>query len=419
MALGRYTGPTARLIAERLTDGRPKFSGGWYHVRGVCHKGGPRPDGGSLSIRDGKDRLIVHCFKDCDRRTVIEALESATGWTIWNAWESGERRTGGGRGGGPYGAVPAVKQNSGGVAPSRGGPESERHTGADSSSREAPHRSGCSCESCRIARARRLWTASARIKTDTAHPARRWMAARNLYWPMLPVPAGVRWVEKSHVGPRHEGAGAVAVLFAPPGDWIDSWPSPPPPAAVELIHVDSEGRAVLDRPGQDGGRPKRTQGVRRGSVAMFGNPLPSESPGLNLVEGAADALALAARLPETAVAVGGVGGMGTDSLGAWLSGWVRVNLYADNDARGLSIAGRLRRLMVAHEVAVGVFTLGSDYKDAADFAADNPFDPEVDIDAARELAADLAGEGTPAWEAARLAVQTVGVSQLKGRESAA
>ena len=76
--------------------------------------------------------------------------------------------------------------------------------------------------------------------------------------------------------------------------------------------------------------------------------------------------------------------------------------------------------MVAHEVAQSGFSpLGVDYKDAADFAADNPFDPEVDIDAARELAADLAGEGTPAWEAARLAVQTVGVSQLKGRESAA
>ena len=167
MALGRYTGPTARLIAERLTDGRPKFSGGWYRVRGVCHKGDPRPDGGSLSIRDGNDRLIVHCFKDCDRRTVIEALESTTGWTIWNAWESGERRAGGGL----NRAAPEVeRRNGGGVTP----PEksgSERHPGGDSSSREAPHRSGCSCESCRIARARRLWTASARIKTDTAHPA--------------------------------------------------------------------------------------------------------------------------------------------------------------------------------------------------------------------------------------------------------
>ena len=419
MALGRYTGPTARLIAERLADGRPKFSGGWYRVRGVCHKGDPRPDGGSLSIRDGKDRLIVHCFKDCDRRTVIEALESTTGWTIWNAWESGERRAGGGRSGGPNGAVPEVERRRESVAPPPNGAGTERHTGGDSSSREAPHRSGCSCETCRIARARRLWTASARIKTDTAHPARRWMAARNLYWPRIPVPTGVRWVEKSHLGPRHEGAGAVAVLFAPPGEWIDSWPSRPPPAAVELIHVDSEGRAILDRPVKDGGRPKRTHGVRRGSVAMFGNPLPSEAPGLNLAEGAADALALAARLPETAVAVGGVGGMGADPLGEWLTGWLRVNLYADNDARGLSIAGRLRRLMVAHKVVIGVFTLGSDYKDAADFAADNPFDPEVDLDAARELAADLAAEGTPAWEAARLAVQTVGVSQMKGRESAA
>ena len=415
MALGRYTGPTARLIAERLSDGRPKFSGGWYRVRGVCHKGDPRPDGGSLSIRDGNDRLIVHCFKDCDRRTVIEALESTTGWTIWNAWESGERRAGGGL----NRAAPEVERRNGGgvTAPDKSG--SERHPGGDPSRREAPHRSGCSCEPCRIARARRLWTASARIKNDTAHPARRWMAARNLYWPTLPVPAAVRWVDRIHLGPRHEGAGAVAVLFAPPGDWIDSWPSPPLPAAVELIHVDVEGRAVLDRPGRDGGRPKRTHGVRRGSVAIFGNPPPSESPGLNLVEGAADALALAARLPEIAVAVGGVGGMGTDSLGEWLTGWLRVNLYADNDAKGLSVAGRLRRLMVAHKVAVGVYTLGSHYKDAADFAADNPFDPDLDLDAARELAADLADEGMPAWEAARVAVQTVGVSQLKGRESAA
>ena len=415
MALGRYTGPTARLIAERLSDGRPKFSGGWYRVRGVCHKGDPRPDGGSLSIRDGNDRLIVHCFKDCDRRTVIEALESTTGWTIWNAWESGERRAGGGL----NRAAPEVeRRNGGGVTPpDKSG--SERHPGGDPSRREAPHRSGCSCEPCRIARARRLWTASARIKNDTAHPARRWMAARNLYWPTLPVPACVRWVDRTHLGPRHEGAGAVAVLFAPPGDWIDSWPSPPLPAAVELIHVDVEGRAVLDRPGRDGGRPKRTHGVRRGSVAMLGNPIPSESPGLNLAEGAADALALAARLPEIAVAVGGVGGMGTDSLGEWLTGWLRVNLYADNDSKGLSVAGRLRRLMVAHKVSVGVYTLGSHYKDAADFAADNPFDPDLDLDAARELAADLADEGMPAWEAARVAVQTVGVSQLKGRESAA
>ena len=181
--------------------------------------------------------------------------------------------------------------------------------------------------------------------------------------------------------------------------------------------MDLEGRAVLDRPGHDGGRPKRTHGARRGSVAIFGNPLPEEAPGLNLAEGAADALALAARLPETAVAVGGVGGMGTDSLGDWLSGWLSVNLYADNDARGLSVAGRLRRLMVAQSVAVGVFTLGSNYKDAADFAADNPFDSDVNLDAARDLAADLADEGIPVWEAARLAVQTVGVSQLNGGES--
>ena len=107
MALGRYTRPDSPThCGASFADGRPKFSGGWYRVRGVCHKGDPRPDGGSLSIRDGNDRLIVHCFKDCDRRTVIEALESMTGWTIWSAWESGERRAGGGL----NRAAPEVKQ---------------------------------------------------------------------------------------------------------------------------------------------------------------------------------------------------------------------------------------------------------------------------------------------------------------------
>ena len=67
--------------------------------------------------------------------------------------------------------------------------------------------------------------------------------------------------------------------------------------------------------------------------------------------------------------------MGTDSLGDWLSGWLRVNLYADNDAKGVSVAGRLRRLMVARKVAVRVFTLGSNYKDAADSRLTTPSIP--------------------------------------------
>ena len=49
--------------------------------------------------------------------------------------------------------------------------------------------------------------------------------------------------------------------------------------------------------------------------------------------------------------------------------------------------------MVAHKVSVGVYTLGNHYKDAADFAADNPFDPDLDLDAARELAAELVRRG--------------------------
>ena len=408
MLLGRYTGPSARLIAERLTNGLPKFSGGWHHVRGVCHKGDPRPDGGSLSLRDGPDRLLVHCFKDCDRRTIIEALERATGWAIWDSWESGERNPSRGwrRDFGRAGRE--VPRRPGTVTPSLS--ESKQKRSGDSATAASRHKTGCKCESCRVGRARKLWAVSSGVPLDSVHPARRWMAARNLYWPRLPVPEAFHWLDRSNLGPRHAGVGAIAVLFAPPAAWMTSWPKLPSPTAVELIHVDSEGRAALDRSRDGGGRPKRTHGIRRGAVAMLGNPLPAESAGLNLVEGSADALALAARAPETAAAVGGVGGMKADSLGDWLANWSRVNLYADNDTLGLNVARRLRRLLVGQDVTVKVYTLGASYKDPGEFAADNPLDTEVDLDAARDLASDLQNEGMPKWEAARLAIQTVGMS---------
>ncbi len=86
MTTKTYTGPTAREIAERLSDRAVRPSQGWWRVRGLCHGGQTLP--GSLTIAD-RDRggIAVHCFVGCERQTVIDTLEVATGWPIWDAWD--------------------------------------------------------------------------------------------------------------------------------------------------------------------------------------------------------------------------------------------------------------------------------------------------------------------------------------------
>ena len=81
-----YTGPTAREIADRLSERTVRSSQGWWRVRGICHGGESLP--GSLTIAD-RDRggIAVHCFVGCERQTVIDTLEVATGWPIWDAWD--------------------------------------------------------------------------------------------------------------------------------------------------------------------------------------------------------------------------------------------------------------------------------------------------------------------------------------------
>ena len=86
MTTKTYTGPSARQIAERLSDRTVRPSQGWWRTRGVCHGGHSLP--GSLTIAD-RDRggVSVHCWAGCERQAVIEALETATGWPIWDAWD--------------------------------------------------------------------------------------------------------------------------------------------------------------------------------------------------------------------------------------------------------------------------------------------------------------------------------------------
>ena len=91
-----------------------------------------------------------------------------------------------------------------------------------------------------------------------------------------------------------------------------------------------------------------------------------------IVEGLADALALASRSPETAAAVGGVSGLQADRLLDWLSRWSGVTVYADDDPDGVDSARRLRRLLAHRGLETSVYTLAGDHKDPGDYAADNP-----------------------------------------------
>ena len=140
---------------------------------------------------------------------------------------------------------------------------------------------------------RHLWGRSQTIPTDPGHPARRWLARRNLWRPDLPLPAAVRWLPD--YDRRHTGAGALVAVAAQPAAWLAAWPNPPQPAAVQLVSIDAEGNPALDRPADTGGLDKRTLEARDGAVVLLGNPsLAVAVAPVEVAEGLADALALAA-----------------------------------------------------------------------------------------------------------------------------
>ena len=97
---------------------------------------------------------------------------------------------------------------------------------------------------------RHLWRSSQAIPTDPGHPARRWLARRNLWRPDLPPPAAVRWLPD--YDRRHTGAGALVAVAAQPAAWLAAWPNPPQPAAVQLVSIDAEGNPAPDRPADTG-----------------------------------------------------------------------------------------------------------------------------------------------------------------------
>ena len=355
----KYVGPTARQIAYSLHGTHSRASNGWWSLRGLCHGGDSTPPtGGSLRVHDSAEfGVIFKCWRGCERTEIIAAIESATGLTIQGAWEREGRER-------PH---PVRHSRKGFQAPDR------------------------------VAYARDLWRASQRIPhSSPEHPARMWLARRNLWRPEIPTPSPVRWLRNAGRWRKSECAGAIVALYAPPDDWVAAWPKLPAPTAVELLPVDVQGAPSRLKPD---GPPKPKFGSVRGSVCFLGDPRPAQATRVRLllVEGIADGLAIAARVPETVAVVGGTSGFHPDALG-WVRTWSDVSIFADSDEDGLNAARRAQRLFANVQAQYLPST-----EDPAEWAAQSSLVP-VDLSLARELSADMERGGLPAWEAARIAV---------------
>ena len=250
----------------------------------------------------------------------------------------------------------------------------------------------------------RIWAETEPIPNDAGHPARRWLANRNLWRPEVQAPSPLRWLPASRTRPGpHTGAGSLVALLAKPTEWADAWPNLPKPQAVEIIAVDNNGNPALDRPPRDGGLGKRTLGDKTGRILILGNPLlaTADAP-VRVAEGVADALALAARFPGPAIASMGDAGMNADGFAGWLASAAEgVVIHADNDAAGQRAASRLCGGIRMHGGTARA-VLPSEGKDAGVVSSMNPFDALTEnwpsyADTLTEM------HGWPRWEAQRQA----------------
>ena len=77
----------------------------------------------------------------------------------------------------------------------------------------------------------RIWAETTAIPADAGHPARRWLAHRNLWRPEVEAPAALSWLPASRTRPGpHTGAGSLVALLAKPTAWAEAWPSLAKPA---------------------------------------------------------------------------------------------------------------------------------------------------------------------------------------------
>ncbi|MYE54546.1 MAG: hypothetical protein F4X34_05040 [Chloroflexi bacterium] len=238
------------------------------------------------------------------------------------------------------------------------------------------------------------------------HPVRAWMRRRNLWRAELPLPPSLRWISADAPVFRgtHSGTGAIAFPLAPIGAWRTSYPDTPPPTAVQLVCIDNDGERA-DYENSQGHRVDKPKfGNARRAVWTVGD---IRRDSVMVCEGAADALALAARNPEPVIAT-----LTTPRPAlAWkgeLSVFDFVTLWPDMDeedergrrpgldsVKALAVARKLDSLTTdVIGVAVG--------KDAADAAREAPL-LNIDADELAAFTNDLEMEGVTSFEALRYA----------------
>lgn len=244
------------------------------------------------------------------------------------------------------------------------------------------------------------------IEDSPDHPLRAWMRQRNLWRPELPLPPSIQWIpaESSVFRGTHSGAGAIALPLATIAAWRASYPEAPEPNAVQLICINTYGERADYRNKQGNRVDKPKFGNARLAVWSVGD-IRGES--VIVCEGAADALALAAREPDPVVAT-----LTTPRPSVvWreeLSVFEYVTLWADmdeKDKRGrrpgldaVRLLTQARKLSGAETDVVGV-DIG---KDAADAARETPLG-DIDIDELNKFTAELREEGMTEFEALRYA----------------
>ena len=244
------------------------------------------------------------------------------------------------------------------------------------------------------------------ITDSPDHPIRNWMAKRNLWRPELPLPPSLRWTPADAPVFRgsHSGIGAIAFPLATISAWRAAYPETPSPAAVQLVCIDAEGEKADYANSQRNRVDKPKFGNARLAVWTIGD-IRGES--VSVCEGAADALALAAREPNPVTATLSTPRPVLD----WekqLSAFDLVTLWPDMDEEdeqgrrpGLDAALALAkaRQLAGQTIEIMGVDIG---KDAADAAREAPF-AKIDHNELTSFAQDLAGEGATRFEAIRYA----------------
>ena len=238
------------------------------------------------------------------------------------------------------------------------------------------------------------------------HPIRAWMRRRNLWRDELPLPPSLRWIAADAPVFRrtHSGVGAIAFPLALINAWREAYPDTPSPTAVQLVCIDADGERA-DYENSQGNRVDKPKfGNARLAVWTIGDV---HGDRVVVCEGAADALALAAREIDPVIATLTTPRPPT----AWrdaLSVFDMVTLWPDMDEQdelgrrpGLdaSVALAQARKLAGQPIDVMGVDIG---KDAADAAREAPLG-SVDTEELHRFAQELEDEGMIRFEAFRYA----------------